>query len=321
MLRESSEITCFNIRNLNRFSEFIENNINVFGHEGTPLPYFSSAASILTSVFLLTNVSLGAQSAPAAVTAPRAAVETHAAADSRVSSNTLLDGTPVKLRLSQTVTSATAKAGQEVTFEVVEDVQVNGVTVIQKGATALATVTDAEHKKTMGRGGKLNLNIDSVRLVDQQKAQLKATAGGSGGGHTGAMTGAMVATGILFFPAAPLFLFMHGKDITLPKGLETTAFVDGDLKLDMAALTGQPGTSNPDEEKLSPVAVGASVPDCDIELDGVFAGNTPSALSLIPGKHIIVIRKKNFLDWQRTVQVSGTAIRIQADMQPAPATP
>jgi hypothetical protein len=36
------------------------------------------------------------------------------------------------------------------------------------------------------------------------------------------MTGAIVATAIVFFPAAPLFLFMHGKDIKrrpIPKGM------------------------------------------------------------------------------------------------------
>ena len=47
------------------------------------------------------------------------------------------------------------------------------------------------------------------------------------------MTAGIVATGIVFFPAAPFFLFMHGKDITMPKGAEFTAYVNGDLKLDI----------------------------------------------------------------------------------------
>lgn len=236
--------------------------------------------------------------------------------------NTLLDGTPVKLRLAETVSSANATTGQEVNFEVVEDIRVDNVIVIRKGATALATVTEADHKKSMGRGGKLNLNIDSVRLVDNEKAQLKATAGGKGGGHTGAMTGAMVATGILFFPAAPLFLFIHGKDITLPKGLETTAFVDGDTPLNLAAFSVDPAAPGaPATAALSQVTISATTPDCDISVDGAFAGSTPSTLSLAPGKHSIVVSKKGFSDWQRTMQISGTAIRIQADMDNAsPAT-
>ena len=131
--------------------------------------------------------------------------------------NTLLEGTPVRLRLGRTISSADCKPGDEVDFEVLDDVLVDNTVVIAKGSLAIATVTEAEHKKSMGRAGRLNVNIDSVRLVDQEKAALRATEGGKGGGHVGAMTGAMVATSIVFFPAAPLFLFIHGKDITIPE--------------------------------------------------------------------------------------------------------
>jgi hypothetical protein len=64
--------------------------------------------------------------------------------------NTLQDGTAIKLRLAENLTSATAKAGQQVSFEVLEEVDVEGVPVIAKGAQALATVTTAEPKKSMG---------------------------------------------------------------------------------------------------------------------------------------------------------------------------
>ena len=158
--------------------------------------------------------------------------------------NTLLDGTAVKLRLSETISSSNAKVGQQVPFEVTEDVVVQGVTVLPKGAQAIASVTDANPKKSMGRGGKLNINVDSARLADGEKVQLRAVQDNKGGGHVGAMTGAMVATAIVFFPAAPLFLFIHGKDISIPKGTEVTAFVQGDMRLDMAkfAAADAPGT-------------------------------------------------------------------------------
>ena len=255
-----------------------------------------------------------ASSPSAAATAPPSSVGTGPQGEAP----TLLDGTPVKLRLSATISSANATAGEQVAFEVTEPVQVDGVTVIAKGATALATVTEAEHKKTMGRGGKLNINIDSVRLVDQEKAQLRATAGGKAGGHTAAMTTAMVASGILFFPAAPLFLFIHGKDITLPKGLEATAFVEGDMPLNLQAMASadaaRPGGAA--GAAVSQVNVDANVANCDIEVDGAFAGSTPSELSLATGKHVIAIRKSGYGTWQRTVMVSGTAIRMHADLTP-----
>jgi hypothetical protein len=146
----------------------------------------------------------------------------------------LEEATPVKLVLGETISSADATVGQLVSFEVVEDVLVQGVVVIPKGGNAWATVTSAQAKRRMARGGKLDLNIDKVRLVDGSKTLLSAVKNTKGGGHTGAMTGAIVATSLVLWPAAPLFLLMHGKDITIPKGTALTAFVQGDDVLDRA---------------------------------------------------------------------------------------
>jgi len=60
----------------------------------------------------------------------------------------------VKLRLSETISSADTKVGQEIPFEVIEDVTVDQTVVLPKGSAAIATVTEAEHKKSMGRAGK-----------------------------------------------------------------------------------------------------------------------------------------------------------------------
>src|SRR5215831_9763111 len=132
----------------------------------------------------------------------------------------LHDGTPVRMRLSRTLSSQDAQVGETVDFEVLDDVKVEDRVVIKRGAVALATVTEAQPKRRMGRGGKLNVNIDSVRLANGDKVALRAIKESKGGGHHGAMTGAIVGTAIVFFPAAPLFLLMHGKDITLPTPTE-----------------------------------------------------------------------------------------------------
>jgi hypothetical protein len=143
----------------------------------------------------------------------------------------LLDGTPVRLRTAENLSSHDAVKGSTVDFEVMEDIYVNNVLVAKKGGTAIGTITDASPKKTMGRGGKLDITIDYLRLVDGEKAQLRGVKEGKGGGHTGAMTGAMVATAIVVWPVAPLFLFMHGKDINIPKGTAITAYIDGDFNI------------------------------------------------------------------------------------------
>jgi len=152
----------------------------------------------------------------------------------------LEDATPVKLRLTRELSSATAQVSDRVEFEVVEDIKVHDVVVIPKGGKALGEVTVAQPKRRMGRGGKLDVKIENVRLVTGDKVALRASRNTNGGGHQGAMAGAMVVTSVVFFPAAPLFLLMHGKDIVIPKGTEITAFIDDDIPLDRAKFATTP---------------------------------------------------------------------------------
>jgi hypothetical protein len=239
--------------------------------------------------------------------------------------HTLMDGTPVKLRLSETISSANAHVGQEIPFDVVEDVKVDDVVVLPKGSTAIGTVTDCNPKKSMGRAGKLNISITYARLADQEKAALRAMQDNKGGGHIGAMTGAMVATSIVFFPAAPLFLFIHGKDITLPQGTEITAFVEGDMHLDMtkfATVSPAPPSAPPAAVAQASVIVESTPPGADIEVDGAFVGNTPSTVSVAPGSHQIAVKKKGFADWTKTLNVTGGNVNLNAELEAvAPSAP
>jgi hypothetical protein len=236
--------------------------------------------------------------------------------------HTLLDGTPIKLRISQTISSADAKVGQEVPFEVIEDVKVDDIIVLAKGSTAIGNVTDANPKRSMGRAGKLDISISYARLADQEKAALRAVKDTKGGGHVGAMTGAMVATSIVFFPAAPLFLFMHGKDITIPQGTEITAFVQGDMHLDMARFGVAPSVTAgaaPMASVQASLSIDSTPTGADIEIDGAFVGNTPSTVTVTPGAHEIAVEKKGFADWDRKVNVTGGSIHLNAELTALPA--
>src|SRR6202047_3911689 len=146
----------------------------------------------------------------------------------------LEDGTAVTLRLGRSLSSADAHAGDRVDFEVAEEISVNRIVVIPKDSPASGTVIAAHKKRRMGRAGKLDVSIDSVQLADGEKVTLRAVKESQGGGHTGIMAGGMVATSLIVWPAAPAFLLMHGKDVTIPKGTEVTAYVSGEMKLDLA---------------------------------------------------------------------------------------
>jgi hypothetical protein len=216
----------------------------------------------------------------------------------------LLDGTPIRMRINQTISSADAKVGQTVDFEVLDEIKVADTVVIPKGGLALATVTEAEPKKSMGRGGKLNVSIDHARLVNGDKLPLRAIKENQGGGHVGAMTGAIVATSIVFFPAAPLFLFMKGKDITIPKGTEITAFVNGDCPIDLAKMhpAGSPQQTTVAE---ATVTVNSTPVGADVTIDEKYVGNTPSTLRIGAGDHTVKIDKAGFSTWQRSISVTG----------------
>jgi PEGA domain/PDZ domain len=83
--------------------------------------------------------------------------------------------------------------------------------------------------------------------------------------------------------------------------------VSGTWTTPIAALT---------ELSLSSTPAGA-----DINIDGNFAGQTPSTLSLAAGEHTVQIAKKGFAPWERKIRSSGGTTRILAELEPLSATP
>jgi hypothetical protein len=194
-----------------------------------------------------------------------------------------------------------------VEFEVTEEIRVAGTLIIPKGGIAWGTVTEAQHKRRLGRGGKLEIVMDSVRLVDGKKAPLRATKEAQGGGHKGVMTAGIVATGLIFWPVAPVFLFMHGN-----------------FALDMAKFKPAAPTQTPVESQASnnaEVAIASTPGGADIEVDGAFVGNTPSTIAVTAGNHTITLKKAGFSTWERTIKVSGGNIHISAELQASDGTP
>ena len=246
---------------------------------------------------------------------------------------TLTADTPVKLRLMETITSGTAKLNDTVPFEVVEDVKIGDVVVINRGSHASGTVIEAHSKRSFGRSGKLNVNIDKVQMVSGESVALRSTKGGSGGNHVAAMTTAVVATSIIFFPAAPLFFFIKGKNITIPKGTEIISYISGQTPLEIAKFA-RTTTENPqavsapaDSQTSSATNTAAlstllvkSTPDgAEITIDGKYVGSTPSTLTLSPGEHTIKVEKLGFKLWERPMTVgAGGTLTVDATLEKIP---
>src|SRR5690242_4244625 len=229
------------------------------------------------------------------------------------------DGTPIRLRTTNTISSADAHTDDRVDFEVVDDVKVGDVVIIKHGTPAIGTVTEAQPKGRMGKGGKLNVNIDFTKSVAGDKVALRGAKDVKGGGHTGAMTGAMIGTAIVFWPAAPLFLFMHGKDITVPKGHEFTVYSSGavtsdSMKLAMANQNPSGTSNNPALPASASIAVTSTPAGAEISVDGAFVGSTPSSVPVAMGNHTISVKKAGYTDWNRTILVTGGTVNVAAEL-------
>jgi hypothetical protein len=56
----------------------------------------------------------------------------------------------------------------------------------------------------------------------------------------------------------------------------------------------------------------------DIEIDGAFVGSTPSTVSVAPGSRQITVKKKGFSDWTKTLNVTGGAVHLNAELEQEP---
>ncbi len=217
----------------------------------------------------------------------------------------LENGTPVKVRLTRNVSSVDAKVGEQVEFEVLEEVRVSDIVVIPKGSSAYGTVTEAEPKKTLGKSGKLQITMDSVRLASGQKTALRSPQ--------------------IVNPVSSGLLGISPKDVTVAKGTEITAYINGNCEIERAKFaptkpaTGMAsGDAKPPEDAsaTSSVLVSSTPVGAEIELDDAFVGSTPSIISMSVGDHKIVLKKRGFKPWERKVKATMGSIKIDVELEP-----
>jgi len=241
------------------------------------------------------------------------------------------DGRPIKLKLKYGVYSQYAKIGDEVDYLVDEELVMNGKIIVPEGAIVKGKVVSAEHKRRMGRGGKIDISADSIKLFNGQSVPLRAFQHGRGGGQGLDMSGEMLAAASLTLGVGvPFVLFKHGKDIEIRQGSSFTAFVDGDTSLEDIAFQTKnsplvPAPVSPAPKRIEgslqndhavAVSISSSPAGAEIEFDGNFVGNTPETLKVLPGDHLVVLHKHGFKTWERKLRVAGEIVNVTADLEP-----
>lgn len=149
---------------------------------------------------------------------------------------TLTDGTPVRLKFVRAVVSSQVLAGEKIPLEVIEPVLVGNLVAISQRTQAEAIVMMARPKRSMGRGGYLELKIESIRLANGETVPVRAVKDVKGEERK--------AVAIAVWSIWPFAV--NGKNATVPAGTEITAYTAGNFLLDQSKF--QNGAKGPQEK-------------------------------------------------------------------------
>ena len=139
------------------------------------------------------------------------------------------DGTEIEIQLKNTLSGQEAKVGDIVDFEIVRAVQVKGVTVFERDASARARITTAKKAGRWGKAGKLEWAMQDVQATDGNRVPARFTKRELGDSKGGTVAVAAVATGILLGPFGLLWGLKKGRPAIIPAGNRYFVFVHGDV--------------------------------------------------------------------------------------------
>jgi hypothetical protein len=148
------------------------------------------------------------------------------------------NGLAIEVEAPFTVSSQEVREGDSISFRVINPVKVDGVTVIEPGATATARVIKASRGGHFGRAGRLAWTMRDVAAVDGTRIPLQASGKIVGDSHGAKVATQMIITGAIFWIAAPAALlhgFKRGENAILPAGKRLEVAVQGETTVSAMA--------------------------------------------------------------------------------------
>ena len=131
---------------------------------------------------------------------------------------TIKAGTIVPLQSVKQVKAADVSEGQTVDFQVVQDVNVDGVCAIPRGTLVKGKVAEARKSTIAGTKGRLVININSMNLPDGEPVFFSNTDVRIYGKNR---TPLAVVTGLFVWPC----IFIPGSKAVMPAGYQVQATV------------------------------------------------------------------------------------------------
>jgi hypothetical protein len=180
------------------------------------------------------------------------------------------DGTKIRVRLEQNLSSESAELGATVDLATTQEVRVGDAVVIANGARVTGSIVTAQAKRRMGRGGKLDFTIERVQMVDGNWLSVRYTPMKNQGKGNGVATGVLTAgIAVVFLPAAPLGLLLKGHEATITKGRTYEVFAD-----ESTYVAAAPAASTPMMTRVMAQAPAMMVR----QGNGAFANSTPPVM-------------------------------------------
>lgn len=75
-----------------------------------------------------------------------------------------------------------------------------------------------------------------------------------------------------------------------------------------------PGSA-PEPATGATLEISSTPAGADIEVDGNFAGNTPSSVGVMPGEHTIKVTKRGYTPWERKVKTTTGTVKISPELE------
>lgn len=174
------------------------------------------------------SAALADQAAPVATAAPAQAAPTALSppmtqAEAPKTSVHLPEGTQVRVRFEEPISSATAATGDTFSISTDEEIRLADGTVLPVGYRGKGEVTAAEKNGMLGKAGQLSVRLTYVK-IGGLRVRVRATKGAEG---ASGVTSTVVLTALF----GPLGLIKHGHNVVIQKGQTLTAYVDEDIDL------------------------------------------------------------------------------------------
>jgi hypothetical protein len=161
----------------------------------------------------------------------------------------LANGTPIFLRLLDTVKVEEARVGDPVRFMVTSNVRYRDLVVIPRETIVMGRVTEVRQARRMSRGSNLKIEVPNAKTLNGAGFTLRGKPrfrGEVSPGLSAANEGMGTSeAGILVAPVVgTFFLAKKGTTRNAEAGARTVAFVDGDVPLDLIGLRALPPNTN-----------------------------------------------------------------------------